>query len=275
MKKALVIAAVLGSTGLLHAIEPIVSTNIVGFAVVTNVANQANTIITVPFETCLSNGVDGVVADLVSTNGLKAGSDAASADQLVVLTTNASGLVYYYYYLHAGYGWTNVTSEQLMPGGTNALLTPLAANAFQISRGLGFWLKRNTSASASTVFVKGQVSTNLQSTEIKPGLNLIGFASGMPVDLNTNNVNWTGACGGNGNTMTMDQILLIGTNGIMTPYYYFTNQVGVAWEPYNAVLSNKWITSSYAVATNAIIPAGKGFWYVRRGGTPFTFQPGQ
>jgi hypothetical protein len=273
MKKTLIVVAVLTATCMVQAVTPITSTNVVGYALVTNIANQANTIITVPFEACLSNGVSGVLSDLVSTSGLTSAGSAASADQLVVLTTNAYGLIYYYYWLQTGIGWTATGTETLMPGGTNNIsATAQDANTFQIARGMGFWLKRSSSSTNSTVFVKGQVSTNNQSTVITPGLNLIGFANPSSLTLNDSGINWTGANGGNGNTATSDEILIVGTNGSLARYFYYINPSGTNFIPY-ASLDHKWITSSYAVATNVSVSAGQGFWYLSRG-TNFTFQPG-
>ncbi len=274
MKKTLILLAFVVAAMLAQAqIAPLNSSNTVGFVLVTNIANQANSIITVPFEACLSNGAAGVVADLVSTNGLVAAGDAAHADQLVVLTTNATGLIYYYYWLHAGTGWTAIDTTVLMPGGTNAIVTPPAADTFQISRGLGFWLKRYASASDSTVMLKGQVSDIAQSTVIMPGLNLVGFASPTNVTLNDSGVSWVGAYSTNGLTTTSDKIMIVGTNGLLAPYFYFTCPTGVTWSAY-AALDGKWINQGYVVATNVSISAGHGFWYVRRGSSSFTFQPG-
>jgi hypothetical protein len=278
MKKTLIVATVLAAAGLIRAdgITPLVGTNTVGFAIVTNIANQANTIITVPFEACLSNGVSGYLSDLVSTNGLTSDpGNAAHADQLVVLTTNTDGsLIYYYYWLQTGLGWTNVPTEVLMPEGTsNTVVNPPAANAFRIARGLGFWLKRAYPNTGSTVFVKGQVSTNKQSTVIASGLNLIGFANPSALTLNDSGISWAGANGGTGNTVTSDKILIVGANGSLTPYWFFINPTGPSVGSF-AACDHKWIDANYVVATNVSISAGQGFWYVSRGATNFTFLPG-
>ena len=285
MKKTSILLAVVVAAGLAQAqIASLDGSNTVGFALVTNIANQANTIITVPFEACLGNGAAGMVSDLVSTNGLVSAGDAAHADQLVVLTSNVTyGLIYYYYWLQAGTGWTAISTTVLMPGGTNGVVTPPAADSFPISRGLGFWLKRYVSNSPTTVLVKGQVSNALQATEIQPGLNLIGFASPTTVTLNGSGISWSGAYGGggtNGNTKAMDRIALVGQNGALSNFFYFTMPTAWLSNPtfsQYSVLDGKWIISTstgYVEAVNVSIPAGHGFWYTRRGTNSFTFQPG-
>lgn len=270
MKKFSVIFAACAVVGLAQAaMPPIQGSNTVGFKAIT-APGEANTIITVPFEACLGGGSAGMLADLVATNGLTATADnPASADQLVVLTTNGLDLVYYYYWCQAGQGWVAVTTEMLMPDGSAQAVTPSAATAFEVSRGLGFWIKRAPSATA-TLYVKGQVSSAKQSTEIKSGLNLVGYGTVTQFTLNGSGIDWTGAYGGTGNTATSDKILVVAADGSFTEYFYFVKPVG--WPVGYDALDHKWITKSYALATETI-PAGRGFWYVRRGAGSFTFKP--
>lgn len=270
MKKVLMITAAVAVAGLVRAaIQPIEGTNVVGFAEVSAQA-AANSIITVPFEACLGDGAPGMLSDLVSTNGLTShASDPSLADQLVVLTTNGATQVYYYYYYKTGDGWTGITSSMLMPDGSSAPQTPPAATAFEISRGLGFWIKRVASASA-TLYVKGQVSSAKQATEIATGLNLVGYGAVQSFTLNDSGLDWTGAYGGTGNTATSDKILVGNGDGTYTEYFFFTKPTG--WPTGYDALNNKWITKSYTLPS-ASIAAGQGFWYLRRGAGSFTFQP--
>lgn len=270
MKKFSVIFAACAVVGLAQAaIPPIEGSNTVGFKPIA-APGAANTIITVPFEACLGGGAAGMLADLVATNGLTSTADnPASADQLVVLTTNGLDLVYYYYWYQAGQGWVAVTTEMLMPDGSTQDVTPPAATAFEVSRGLGFWIKRAPSAT-ETLYVKGQVSAAKQSTTIKAGLNLVGYGTVTPFTLNGSGIDWAGAYGGTGNTATSDKILVVAADGSFTEYFYFVKPDG--WpEGYDA-LDHKWITKSYTLAT-ATIPAGSGFWYIRRDAGSFTFKP--
>ena len=270
MKKASFIFATLAACASSWAdIPPIEGSNTVGFAAIA-VPGGANTIVTVPFEACLGSGASGMLSDLVATNGLaSSASDPAAADQLVVLTTNGAEQVYYYYWLQTGAGWTAITTEKLMPDGSSQSVTPAAASAFPVARGLGFWVKRLNAAS-TTLYVKGQVSAVKQSTAIQTGLNLVGYGTVQAFTLNGSGIDWTGAYGGTGNTSTSDKILVMNGDGSFSEYFFFTKPVG--WSESYDALNGKWITKNYTLAT-ATIPAGQGFWYLRRGAGTFTFKP--
>lgn len=272
MKKILMFVTALAATGFVRAaIQPIEGTNVVGFAAVTASGGE-NTIITIPFEACLGGGDAGMLSDLVATNGLTASSDAGSADQLVVLTTEGATQVYYYYYFKPVDGWTPITSAMLMPDGSSQAIEPPAADSFAISRGLGFWIKRVASAS-STLYMKGQVSDAKQATQIEEGLNLIGYGAVTDFALNSAGISWTGANGGTGNTSTSDKIIVANGDGSFTEYYYFIKPA--EWGPEYNDLDHKWITKSYTVVpVTTMIEAGQGFWYLRRAGQgSFTFRP--
>jgi len=198
--------AVVAAAGLVHAaMQPIAGTNVVGFVEIAAPAAK-NTIIAVPFEACMQAGVSGKLGDLVSTYGLTGhSSDAALADQLVVLTVDGGSPAYYYYYNDAEDGWTAITTEQIMPDGSKKTLTPPAASAFDVARGQGFWIKR-AAGSGSTVYVQGQVSETKQATAIGEGLNLISYAALESFDLNA--IDWSGAAGASGISASTDRILV-------------------------------------------------------------------
>jgi hypothetical protein len=159
----------------------------------------------------------------------------------------------------------------MLADGTEKVVTPPAADAFPLSRGFGFWLKRFSNAADSSVYLKGQVATADQATVINTGLNLVGYGYTEDLTLNDPGVKWTGANGGTGNTMTSDKITVVNADGTFSEYFYFTNAAG--WtQPKYVDAANKWINNDYSVA-NVTLPAGKGFWYLRRGGTGFTFSP--
>jgi hypothetical protein len=270
MKKISLALAALAVAGSVQAdVPPITGENTVGFAAVAAPA-EANTIITVPFEACLGGGAAGMLSDLVATSGLTShASDPAQADQLVVLTSSGGELYYYYYWLKASEGWMAITTSKLMPDGSTQAVTPPAASAFEIARGLGFWVKRVASG-GSALYVKGQLATAKQSTDISEGLNLVGYGTVQSFSLNDSGIDWTGAYGGTGNTSTSDKIVVVNADGSFTEYFYFVKPVG--WPAGYDALSNKWITKSYTLASGTL-PAGRGFWYLRRGAGSFTFKP--
>ncbi|HPB12170.1 MAG TPA: hypothetical protein PLT74_12970, partial [Kiritimatiellia bacterium] len=162
--------------------------------------------------------------------------------------------------------WTAITTEQIMPDGSKKTLTPPAASAFDVARGQGFWIKR-AAGSGSTVYVQGQVSETKQATAIGEGLNLISYAALESFDLNA--INWTGAAGASGISASTDRILVSkGDGSYYTTYHYYT---GGSKTEFNG----KWVSTTGTIALPAAnIPAGQGFWYLRRSGNgAFTFKP--
>ncbi len=276
MKRLLILTAVMLTAGLVSAdlaATVIDGTNTVGLVKLTVPSSATHTVISVPFEKCLTTSAEsGMLKDLVATVGLTASSDAGTADQLIVLTTEGATKVYYYYWLTNGPAWTPVTTTVQMPDGTEVAKNPPAADVFPLSRGLGFWFKRYLTP-ASDVFLKGQVTTSNQATVITNGLNLIGYGYTEALTLNTNTVSWAGANGGtDGNTTTSDKIMVVNSDGTFKEYFFFTN--ALAWSQAKFVnANNKWINNDYSVVTNVTIPAGQGFWYLRRGTAGFTFRP--
>lgn len=274
MKKILSVSIAVAVAGALYAQMAVVEgANEVGFSALTGSGGE-NCIITVPFVACQGGDGDIKLADLVSTNGLVGVSEpaqAASADQLIVMV-DADGLKYYYYYLDSEDGWTGITTSVKHPDGSESSVTPTAAADLSIARGKGFWLKR-ASGSDGSIYVKGEVSASNPSTTIVNGLNLVGYGTADAFELNreTAPFNYSGVDGGNGNTVNSDRITVVGGDGTLSSYYYFTKPAGAQWDGY-ADLDGKWITEKYEVA-NVTVPAGQGFWYLRRDGGQFSFQP--
>jgi len=276
MKKILIITLALSVVGLANAaIQPLEGTNVVGFSAVP--ANLGtNQIITVPYVGCMTNDSAIFLSDLVSINGLVSANgeaNAGAADQLIVMTTNTNAeLVYYYYYLDSGSGWTAIGTTAKNLNGTESDVTPDPASDFDVARGMGFWLKR-VAGSTGDVYVKGELSTSNPSTEIVNGLNLVGYGTAATMKLNsvnwTNAVSETGADGGNGLTTTSDKIIVVENDGSLSYYYYFTRP-DTGWDAYPA--GSNWITEDYVI-TDVTIPAGQGFWYLRRGVDVFNFEP--
>ncbi|MDD4017705.1 MAG: hypothetical protein PHV28_07140 [Kiritimatiellae bacterium] len=268
MKKILMITAAMAVTGLVQAAMPLLDgTNIVGFTEVIAQTN-ANTIITVPFEACLGSG-PGMLADLVATNGLTAqASDTESADQLIVLTTNATDQVYYYYWLKAGEGWTGLKSVKVVDGQPAEIIDPMAATNFPVARGLGFWIKR-VAGTSGTLYLKGQVSSANQETPIGKGLNLIGYST-VDETFNLNTLNWAGVFSGGFKMSTGDRIAVRKAGGGYNYYHYFSVAEPGQYEAFN----NKWVKSTpTGFELPAALKAGEGFWYDCKTVGGFTFRP--
>lgn len=277
MKKFFILTAALATAGLVQAIDPINGNNVafVEVSVPGTDATPKTQILSVPFEKCLNSGTAVKLADLVSTFNLvdKADADKASADQLVVLTTTMINSVetpiYYYYYLKTitgGKEWTAIKTT-LLDGTQKTEITPPAATDFDIARGKGFWLKRPASASATSLFLKGQIASSSVSVTIKSGLNLISLGSLTSISLNSSSIGWGTGSGNNvrnpGNGITgMDKLLVVKTDGSGD----FDEYV------FDAADGGKWLDQSGDPTSATVVP-GQGLWYLRRGDDNLTFTP--
>jgi len=263
MKKFLMLTVALAAAGLVRAqITPIDSTNSVGFISVPVTATGGGLdIIAVPFEGCL--GSLGMLSDLVSTNGLVCSDTAGTADQLIVLTTNAAGPIYYYYWAKAGTGWE--TNKTTVLGGTTTNVVSPAATNFSIARGMGFWIKRvgTVPEGLTNLYMKGQIPISSQAIELRGNTNLTLISLGNldPIALNDATINWGTRYPGNG-FAEMDKLLVVtNANGAYVEYFYHTNDGG------------KWYTHSPLAQVTVINNPGYGFWYVRRSTNNLTFTP--
>jgi|694.fasta_scaffold06665_17 hypothetical protein len=262
MKKLLILTAVIAAAVAVRAeVTPIDGENGVGFIQVTIPEGASQKILSVPFEACMSGpGAMGVLRDLISTNGLKAAGNPAEADQIVVLTTNASGPVYYYYWYKTGTGWETNQTVKLGGGETNVI--PVVASNYPVARGLGFWLKRPADATGTTLYMKGQIPTSSVPITLDGGTNFTLIGLGALTTTNLNQVssdNWgTRYTGGPGK---MDKLLVVtNANGSYVQYLY---------------MSSKWVDVDNQTdgEPQIAIQPGEGFWYLRRGANDLEFKP--
>jgi hypothetical protein len=262
MKKLLILTAVIAAAVAVRATTVIQGENGVGFIEVTIPEGEAQKILSVPFEACLVGGA-GMLSDVISTNGMKSAENPADADQIVVLTTNASGLAVYYYYWHkTGTGWETNLTVRLGGGPTN--VTPVVASNYPIARGLGFWLKRPSGATGTNLYMKGQIATNSVPIMLDGGTNFTLIGLGALTTTNLNQVaatNW-GARYDGGGAGNMDKLLVVtNANGSYIQYIYKAS-------------SNKWVDVNQGDGEPQVaIQPGEGFWYQRRGASDLEFTP--
>jgi hypothetical protein len=258
MKKLLILTAVIAAAVAVRATTVIEGENGVGFIEVTIPEGESQKILSVPFEACMSGpGAMGVLRDLISTNGMKAAGNPADADQIVVLTTNASGPVYYYYWYKAGTGWETNHTVKLGGGETN--IFAVAASNYPVARGLGFWLKRPDDAAGTNLYIKGQIPTSSVPVTVSgTNFTLIGLGALEPVDINTNAVTWTDRH--DGGALGQDQLRIVSDDGVISTYTFW------------GAPDNLWLTPAGTTNTVTIKP-GEGFWYLRRGTSDTTFTP--
>jgi hypothetical protein len=259
MKRFLALTVVLAAgVGVRAGVVSIVSSNGVGFVGVAVPAQSGVNLLSVPFEQCLSNGVPGVLRDLVATNGLVShASDPALADQLIVLT---AGGVYFYFWHKTGTGWeTNITT--LIDGsGTNSV-SPEPAASFDVARGTGFWLKRPGTPPAATLFMKGQVPVESVALSLPGNTNftLIGLGALTATNLNSVAACWPDRFDGPGNHDSDKLLVVTNANGAYMTYYYYGDE-------------SKWVDEDGGDPAITITP-GMGFWYLRRKTSNLSFTP--
>jgi len=266
------------------------SANVVGYQTVTLKA-QRFAMIGIPFTGVFSS--EGInVQDLVATNGLTAALTAANSDQLWYYDPNEAG-GYVTLFL---YNSTATTSAaQLRKGKWLCSAKPAdstwgtAGNAVStkvLTPGMGLWLVRKNYSEPLTLTFSGQVVVGEEGAKeiaIREGYNMI--AGSFSTDFALNNVasgagetdvDWLGkGCVGGMTAANSDQIWFYDddeTGGYVTTYLYNSTATASA----AVARKNHWLTSAkptdttWGTAGNVItpkkIPAGRGFWYIRKAG---------
>ena len=180
------------------------------------------------------------VENIVLTNGLVAGADLSTGDNLSVW--NGSGYTDYWY---AGNGvWAK--------SGENPATIP--ANL-----GSAAWIKRKDGAGSTTIYQVGMVSPDA-STNIAANAGNTFIANPFPVatELNGGNLLWNGTTVATGKTKQSQADLIRVWNGTgYTTFWYCTH-------PTDPQLSG-WKYGNQSV--NVTIQPGEGFWLFRREGS--------
>jgi hypothetical protein len=231
--------------------QSVTSANVVGYQSLTikpgfqmlpvNFAAVADTAASIPIQT------------LFSTNGLWAGQDGNSGDQLQIW--NGSVFSVYFYRINK----TTNPNKFLYPNswvGTTNIGVPTVDS---LPAGSGYWFNRPVAGGTTTVTVAGQVLTaQTNSFAIQSGFNMIGSAYPVDFPLNTGTpFDWSAATAGqDGNSG--DQIQL--WNGSTFNVYFY--RVNKTTNPNKFLYPNSWVgTTNIGVPTVDAIPAGTGFWY--------------
>ena len=185
------------------------------------------------------------------TDKSTAGNIAVAGDQIQVWDASRQGYDNYFFSARVagGAAWATVAA-------------PRAAADVTFESGDGFWYL-NRAEDSYKLTVSGEVSTKEVEVSLAPGYTLV--CNPFPADLPINDVNidWAAAGATAGNSAVAgDQIQLwdIARQGYDT--YFFSSRVttGSAWATIAAPRA----------ATEAVIPAGQGFWYLNRGDSTIT-----
>ncbi len=238
-------------------------------------------------------GAEGIsVQDLVATNGLTAAASVANADQLWYYDPNeAGGYVQLYLYdstltssaaMQRKGKWLTAAKPKDTSWGTagNTVSTKM------LTPGMGLWLVRKTFDQPLTLTMSGQVVVSNEGTKdipIREGYNMI--AGSFSTDFALNNVA-SGAGETDVNWLAKGCVGAAAVGGADQIWFYDEDEAGgyVQTYLYNSTLTNSaaqqrknhWLTaakptdSTWGTAGNAItpkkIPAGRGFWYIRKSG---------
>ena len=199
------------------------------------------------------------VSNIIKTATLSVGDELYVWDKensrynVYKLTDGGSGVKY----------WAPQTSYTIGANGETSNTAIDSAIATQ-KWGQAVWLYRKDTA--SNIYLFGQVhSSAATQTVVTAGNNLIGAPTAAAFDLNS--IVWTGV---NASTIDGTNIKEVGDVihvirkdlGKTTDYYYD----GTAWG-YRSVTVTDGLPGYTWTKTGCIVPAGTGFWYVRKTGT--------
>ena len=266
------------------------SANVVGYQTVTLKA-QRYAMIGVPFDGVGTAG--GIsVQDLVSVEGLTGAATAANADQLWYYDPNEnSGYIQLYLYDST----LTSTAAQQRKGKWLCAVKPkdtswgTAGNAIStkvLTPGMGLWFIRKNFDTPSTLTFAGNVVVSESGTKdipIREGYNMIAgsFTADLPLNIvasgaGDTDTDWLSkGCIGAATAANADRIWFYdddeNSGYIQTFLYDSTVTSSAALQRKNHwLLAVKPTDTSWGTAGNAItpkkIPAGRGFWYIRKTG---------
>ena len=285
MKKLMFVAAV--AAGFAAFGDGIESQNTVGYTTVTLKA-QRYAMIGIPFTGIGSEGIS--IQDLVATNGLTAAAAIANADQLWYYDPNETGGYVKLYLFNSTATSSAVQARKgkwLVSGspkdttwGTNGQVSSKV-----LTPGMGLWFIRKDYTEPLTLTLTGQVVASEEGTKdiaIREGYNMI--AGSFSTDFALNNVasgagetdvDWLAkGCVGAAAIANADQIWFYDaeeTGEYVKTYLYNSTATSSAV----VARKNHWLVSgspkdaswgSNATISTKKIPAGRGFWYIRKSG---------
>lgn len=218
------------------------------------------------------------VSTIVSVPWVQVGGDGASVQVAKLVKTDSlkAGVMLYYYDGSAYWAWT---MQETTPGVTNwspTIVTsgngPQSTSAskdidFALPRGKALFVYRPNGAADGDIYLYGKYTdasidsiTTATGSADTPAYTLIGNPSSTDVALN--------ASGRFSNVGSDDLILVPGADGAIEKTLTWANGAW-GWNEKGTpvTLPNGATVSSSTRNTNVTIPAGRGVWYVSKGGT--------
>ena len=210
----------------------------------------ARSIIAVPWKS-LATGGDITVADYIRA------ADLSDGDKLHVYNGSS-----YDTWTYSGGGL--IPSTTFIVGSDGVTSTePSPAAEKTLARGTGVWLER-ASGTAKNLYLIGEYTPEPVETPITAGSksamswNLVGAPSYEQIDLNT-------AIGKSVNANAADRIVVPMPNGLQRNYTYKNGKWGYSDARTIEVNGRTRVQTFHN--TNAVLPAGIGFWYLNTGDT--------
>ena len=252
MKKLMFAAAV--AAGLAAIGDGIESSNTVGYNTVT--INKEFTILGIPFTG--TTGAAMSIQDAVPyCEGMTKGNGSGAADSIQIMDSEGN---YDVYFMCNGY-----RAKAAISGGDGKWVKTdgsAVVSAATMPAGTPFWFVSKNYSTPYTITVAGQVlSTSSEQTPLNVTYQLI--ANPYPCDLPLNNgIPYVeGMVKGNGSGAA-DSIQIMDADGNYDVYFMCNGYRAKA-----AVSGGdgKWVkTDGSAVVSDAVLPAGKGGWFVRK-----------
>ena len=206
-------------------------------------------------------GVDGnamSIQDAVPPNAnMTQGSGATAADQIQIMDADGNYVAYYLSNGKAGKAsYPETTGKWVVTSNTK-----VPADV-KIQTGTAFWFVSKTGAvQPYTITVAGSVLMSSNDPKVlTQAYSLIGnpYPCDIPLNGGIEAVNGTQGAG----ATVADQIQIMGDDGNYVAYYLSNGKAGKASYPET---EGKWVLSSNTkVPTDAVLPAGKGAWFVRK-----------
>ena len=231
------------------------SANVVGYNTVT--INKEYTILGIPFTGTTGSAMS--IQDAVPYSaGMTKGAAASTADCIQIMDESGN---YETYFMFNGY-----KAKAAVSGGDGKWVksTEAAVSTKTMPAGTPFWYVAKNYATPYTITVAGQVlSTDESQTPLNVTYQLI--ANPYPCDLPLNNgIPYIDGMTKSNAASGADNIQIMDDDGNYATYFMCNGLKGKGTVTGG---DGKWVKDSESVVSTAVLPMGKGGWFVRKSGS--------